>query len=509
MNNIKNTKHQSFIGHPKPLQGLFLAELWERFSYYGIRPLLILYMSAMTVNGGLGLDYSTATAIVGLFAGSIYLVTLFGGWLADHWLGQARAVWYGSLIMAAGHFSIAITPIFDHFFFYFGLILIVIGTGLFKTCISVIVGTLYAANDSRRDAGYSVFYIGINLGAFIAPLLSSFLIKDYGWYYGFGISGIGMLLSLIIFRCIAIPQLNTFHKNQNKQDTWNQVIIQKSYAPKVAFIFGITCFCLTVLVYSNIIQLDPVLMATYLTIFISVSIILYFAYLILFSNTTDHEKKQLVACFILLVFAALFWSAFEQNLTSIHLFAQDFTYRYVGGFEVPTLWFYSLNGLLIFIFAPLLTLLWNKLAQSNNNPSHVAKFIIALILAAIAFGMMIIASQSVISSGGALVSPIWLISTIFLLTIGEICLSPVGLSTMSKLAPTMLRGQIMGLWFTTTALGNLMASLIAGQALQNNLQDLPIIFMRCVLVLLIGSVILYTLKNSILSLMSHEKTFEN
>ena len=501
-----NHADRAFIGHPKPLQGLFFTELWERFSYYGIRPLLILYISAMTVNGGLGLDKTTATAIIGLFAGSIYLFTIFGGWLADHWLGQARAVWYGSLILIAGHFSISLTPIFDHFFFYFGLILIVIGTGLFKTCISVIVGTLYAAEDSRRDAGYSIFYVGINLGAFLAPVLTSYLIKDYGWHYGFGISGIAMLIALLIFRCIAVPQLSSFHRTHDIKPEWNQVRQPKPYAAKIAFIFGLICLSIVVLIGLDTIQFNPIIVATYLTIFMSIAILLYFAYLLLFSRTNTHEKKQLLACFLLLIFAALFWSAFEQNLTSIHIFAQDFTYRYIGGFEVPTLWFYSLNGLFIIIFVPLISLLWTKLSHTNNNPSYVAKFIIALILAAAAFGIMIVASQSVLTSGGALVSPIWLISTIFLLTMGEICLSPVGLSVMSKLAPTMLRGQVMGLWFTTTALGNLMASLIAGQVLQDNLQDLPIIFMRCVLALLTGAIILYVLKSPILKLMSSHPT---
>ena len=160
MSNDVKKYDEEFYGHPKPLRGLFFTELWERFSYYGIRPLLILYMSAMTINGGLGLDRPTAAAIVGLFAGSMYLVTVFGGWVADNWLGQARSVWYGSIIIALGHLSIALTALFGTFFFYFGLVLIVLGSGLFKTCISIIVGTLYAAQDSRRDAGFSIFLHG-------------------------------------------------------------------------------------------------------------------------------------------------------------------------------------------------------------------------------------------------------------------------------------------------------------------------------------------------------------
>lgn len=213
---------QYFYGHPKPLQGLFFTKLWERFSFYGIRPLLILYMAAMVSQGGLGLDLPTASAIVGLFAGSMYLMTVFGGWVADNWLGQTRVVGYGSIIMALGHLSIALTAIFSHFFFYFGLVLIVLGSGLFKTCISVIVGTLYEAKDSRRDAGFSIFYMGINLGSFIAPLITGFLIKEHGWHLGFGIGGLGMLVALILFRMIAVPELTEFNKIKNIDSFWKQ-----------------------------------------------------------------------------------------------------------------------------------------------------------------------------------------------------------------------------------------------------------------------------------------------
>ncbi|MGE8550624.1 MAG: peptide MFS transporter, partial [Acinetobacter calcoaceticus] len=227
----------AFFGHPKPLKTLFFTELWERFSYYGIRPLLVLYMVAMVNDGGLGLDRPTAAAIVGLFAGSMYLMTVLGGWIADNWLGQARSVWYGSIIIALGHLSIALTPIFDQFFFYFGLVLIVIGSGLFKTCISVIVGTLYKAQDNRRDAGFSIFYMGINMGSFIAPLITGILARDHGWHLGFGIGGLGMLVALLIFRALAIPQLQSFNQLRQQADNWNKPVIENKNAPKIAFSF--------------------------------------------------------------------------------------------------------------------------------------------------------------------------------------------------------------------------------------------------------------------------------
>ena len=493
---------KSFYGHPKPLKGLFFTELWERFSLYGIRPLLILYMSAMVVNGGLGLDRPTAAAIVGLFAGSMYLVTLFGGWIADNWLGQARAVWYGSIFIALGHLSIALTAFFDSFFFYLGLVLIVIGTGLFKTCISVMVGTLYSAQDSRRDAGFSIFYMGINLGAFIAPLITGLLVKNYGWHIGFGVGGIGMLIALLTFRLISIPQLQKFNRLRNLEDSWNSATNFNPNAPKIVAVLAALTVLTIILIHLGIIPINPVEIVTYLTITICITIFAYFAYLLLFSKTTKTEKKQIFICFILLIVAAFFWSTFEQQPTSFNLFAQDFTDRNFFGFEIPTVWFQSINAIFIIVFAPFFAWLWFKLGKKGKDPSYITKFVMALLFTAGGFGLMVLASQSVISSDGALVSPFWLVSTLLLLTFGELCISPVGLSTMTKLAPKIMRGQIMGLWFTSIAFGNLMAGLIGGHVSPDNIQNLPMLFMRCVIALIICAAVLFLLKKPILKLIS-------
>lgn len=204
----------------------------------------------------------------------------------------------------------------------------------------------------------------------------------------------------------------------------------------------------------------------------------------------------------MLIIAALFWSTFEQTPTSFNLFAQDFTNKYVFGYEIPAVWFQSINPLFVIIFAPIMAWLWVKRGKSNKDPSYISKFIIALVLTTIGFGLMAMASYAVISSGGALVSPWWLISTFFLLTIGELYLSTVGLSTMTKLAPSVIRGQIMGLWFTASALSNLMAGLIGGHVSQNSLQDLPTLFIHCVVALMIGAIVLLILKKPILKLIS-------
>lgn len=488
---------QAFFGHPKPLKGLFFTELWERFSYYGIRPLLILYMAALVSDGGLGLDRPTASAIVGLFAGSMYLMTILGGWVADHWLGQARSVWYGSIIIALGHLSIALTALFSPFFFYFGLVLIVLGSGLFKTCISVIVGTLYQAQDTRRDAGFSIFYMGINLGSVIAPLLTGLLVKDYGWHLGFGIGGVGMLIALMIFRCIAVPQLHQMDQISAKDNHWNHAVHYKNYAPQVVLAFLSLVAVLVCLTATGMIHINPILVVTYLTLLICIVVVAYFSYLYFFSGMERLDKKKILICFVLFITAALFWAAFEQKPTSFNLFAQDFTDRQVLGFEVPAVWFQSANPLFIIIFAPIAAWLWVKLGNKNKDPSYISKFIIALLFAACGFLVMTLASQSILNQPNSLVSPMWLISTIFLMTLGEICLSPVGLSAMTKLAPTIMRGQIMGLWFTASALGNLMAGLIGGHVSANEIANLPTLFMRCVIALLVGALILFMLKKPI------------
>jgi len=496
---------QAFFGHPKPLKGLFFTELWERFSYYGIRPLLILYMAALVADGGLGLDRPTASAIVGLFAGSMYLMTLLGGWVADNYLGQERAVWYGSLIIAFGHLSIALAALFGHFFFYFGLVLIVIGSGLFKTCISVIVGTLYQAQDSRRDAGFSIFYMGINLGSLIAPLLTGLLVKEHGWHWGFGIGGVGMLIALLIFKLITVPQLKQFNHVQGNENNWARPVHYNPKAPQMIIGFIAVVGLIIGLVSLGIININPIQIATYFTITICICIALYFSYLLLFAGLNNTEKKQIIICFILLITAALFWSAFEQKPTSFNLFAQDFTDRQFFGFEIPAVWFQSINPLFIIIFAPIIAWLWVKLGKQNLDPSYITKFIIALLLAAGGFLVMSIASYLITQNGGT-VSALWIASSLLLLTLGELCLSPVGLSTMTKLAPTIIRGQVMGLWFTASALGNLMAGLIGGHVSIHEVDQLPLLFVRCVIALLLGALVLWLMRKLIRKLLNQTST---
>lgn len=342
--------------------------------------------------------------------------------------------------------------------------------------------------------------MGINTGSFIAPLITGLLARDYGWHLGFGIGGIGMLIALLIFRFLAIPQLQTFNELRQEANSCSKPVVENKNAPKIVFSFLFAVAVVIGLTFFGIIHINPVVVATYLTVGIGVGIIAYFIYLLFFIGLEKHEKFKIIICFVLLATSALFWSAFEQKPTSFNLFAQDYTDRIVFGFEIPAVWFQSINALFIIIFAPIAAWLWAKLGKANKDPSYISKFIIALLFAAGGFLVMSFASRFAIAGG--LVSPFWLVGTLFLLTIGELCLSPIGLSTMTKLAPDVIRGQIMGLWFTGTALGNLIAGLIGGHVSADNIDHLPNLFMRCVLALVVGAIVLFLLKKPINRLMN-------
>ena len=344
---VNKNESRTFFGHPYPLGSLFFTEMWERFSFYGIRPLLILFMAATVYDGGMGLARENASAIVGIFAGSMYLAALPGGWLADNWLGQQRAVWYGSILIALGHLSIALSAWLGNDLFFIGLMFIVLGSGLFKTCISVMVGTLYKKGDARRDGGFSLFYMGINIGSFIAPLISGWLIKSHGWHWGFGIGGIGMLVALIIFRVFAVPSMKRYDAEVGLDSTWNSPVAKKNGVGAWLLALALGVAVLVTLISLGTIVINPVAVASVLVYVIAASVALYFIWLFVFAGLSRKERARLLVCFILLVSAAFFWSAFEQKPTSFNLFANDYTNRMIGDFEIPAVWFQSTNALFI------------------------------------------------------------------------------------------------------------------------------------------------------------------
>jgi len=483
---VAKPSETSFFGHPAGLSTLFFTEMWERYSYYGIRPLLVLFMSAAILNGGFGFDRSSASAIVGIYAACVYLASLPGGWIADRWLGLRRAIWWGGVLIALGHLCIALSSIFAHTAFFLGLVFIVMGTGLLKPNISAIVGDLYPEGGSRRDAGYSIYYMGINIGALLAPLITGLLGERVGWHWGFGAAGVGMLFGLLTFRLRAA-------------DTLGSIGLAPATGPeeqrrvKLIATVGVgLIFLLVLLATFGVMRIDPISVAEKMSVVILAMALLYFVYLFLFAGLTGHEKKGVAVIVVLFLFATIFWAAFEQAPTSLNLFARDFTNRMLFGWEVPTLWLQSANSLFVVLLAPVFAWLWVALGRKGHDLSSPGKFSFGLLLAGLGFLVMVAAANRVIAGGGAAVrvSMLWLAFSYFLQTLGELSLSPVGLSSMTKLAPRKFVGQMMGVWFMASALGNLIAGLVGGHVDPENLQQMPQLFQRTAFSLFIAAAVL-------------------
>ncbi len=452
----QNPAEKTFLGQPKGLSILFYTEMWERFSYYGMRALLILFMTASTAgnNPGLGLDVGTAAAIYGLYTALVYLLALPGGWIADNLWGQRKAVYVGGWIIAMGHFSMAIHSTLS---FYTGLILIIVGTGFLKPNISAIVGELYPEGGAARDAGFSIFYTGINIGALIGPVLCSFLGEDYNWHWGFSLAGIGMVFGLLQFRAgmshlgdAGLLQTTLSHQELSEKS-------RKFWSGSTLFVGLAVVF--SYLVSTGFIPLSLTQIATGLGTVILVIVALYFAYLMILGGHTREERRRLLVILWLFLLSAIFWSGFEQAGSSLNLFAQNLTDRNVFGWLMPAGFLQSVNSAFIIIFSPIFASLWIWLSARNANPSIPAKFGLGLL--GLSTGFFVIAWGAVNASLSP-VSPAWLVVMYFFFTVGELALSPVGLSSITKLAPAGRIGQMMGIWFVATALGNLFAGLVAG-----------------------------------------------
>ncbi|WP_440465389.1 peptide MFS transporter [Psychrobacter sp. ASPA161_6] len=486
-----------FMGHPKPLRSLFFTEMWERFSYYSIRPLLVLFMVATVGSGGFGFDEVTASAIYGIFAGSLYLAAVPGGWLADNWLGQERALWWGSIIIALGHLCIALSALFGMTLFFVGLMCIVLGSGLFKTCISVMVGALYTKGDVRRDGGFTLFYMGINIGALLAALIVGIFKEKGMWHVGFGVGGLGMLVSLLIYRFAAQKNLTRYAKAKGISAEWENANGRYKNIGRWVAGFLALLVAVIVLVSTGIMPFNPEMVAQYMTYIIAAVVILYFAIMFISPRLDKTDKLRLLICFILIIGSTLFWSSFEQQPTSFNLFADRYTDLNVLGFEVPSIWFQSLNPLFILILAPIVSIIWVKLANRGLEPSSMAKFALGMLLAAAGFALMIFASKSILAPGAGLASPLWLVGSLLLLTLGELALSPVGLSAMTKLAPEGMQGQMMGLFFASIAMGNLVAAFFGGHVSADKIEGLPGLFTTMTIFLVATAVLLLVLAKPI------------
>jgi POT family proton-dependent oligopeptide transporter len=441
-----------WFGHPRGLSTLFFTEMWERFSYYGMRAILVLFMTNAVATGGMGMDDVTATAIYGLYTAGVYIVALPGGWVADRLLGLRRSVFWGGVVIAAGHFTLAVPSIAT---FYLGLLLIVVGTGLLKPNISAIVGDLYPEGGERRDAGFSIYYMGINVGSFFGPLVCGYLGESVNWHLGFAAAGVGMVLGLIQY---SYGARHLHGAGELKEEV--DIARARSRRGLLLAIEGLVGLALILFTLQAIgaIHITLVAFVDSTGIFIVSIAAVFLLYVAIFGGLTSVERKRLAVIAALFFAAACFWSGFEQAGSSMNLFAERLTDRVIGGWEMPASWLQSVNPLFVILLAPLFSALW--LSLGSRNPSIPAKMALGLIQLGIGFAVL--AWGAIYATPGSPVSPNWLVVTYFFHTTGELCLSPIGLSSITKLSPQRYVGQMMGIWFMASALGNLMAGRVAG-----------------------------------------------
>jgi POT family proton-dependent oligopeptide transporter len=451
--------------------------MWERFTYYGMRALLVLFLVGEVAGGGFGIDDKTAVAIYGLFTASVYLAGLPGGWIADRLIGAQRAVLAGGAAIALGNALLAMSTTPRGF--YLGLVVIVIGVGLLKPNISAIVAGLYPEGGARLDSAFTIFYIGINVGAFLGPLVTGEAQVLFGARAGFAVAAVFMAVGVIQFYFtrrtlgdsgVYVPPEGT---GTNSAATRGRNWMFLGVAVTVGLVVLLA-------VSFGWLPMDAPLLAQTITYVIVVMAVLYFLYYFFIADLSSEERKRGVVLVVLFAGCALFFSGFEQAGSSMNLFAERYTDRTIAWlhFVVPASWFQSLNSAFIFIFAPFLAWLWIALARRNLNPSAPAKFALGVIL--MGSGFLLMAAAAAIVAKGSKVLPYWLILTYLLHTFGEICLSPVGLSYFTKLAPKRFVGQMMGMWFLAMSLGNLIASLIAGDFDASHVAAMPGQYMHIV-----------------------------
>ncbi|MEM9103618.1 MAG: peptide MFS transporter [Pseudomonadota bacterium] len=465
-----------FFGHPKGLQTLFFTEMWERMSYYGMRALLILFMTATLEEGGLALTVASASAIYGLYTGAVYFMGLPGGWLADRLMGGQKAVWYGGIIIMCGHIVLAIP---SDATFFIGLILVVLGTGLLKPNISALVGQLYEPGDQRQDSGYILYYMGINIGSVIGYIVCGVLQVQAGWHYAFGAAAVGMFLGLVQFH-LTRDKLNGVSAEPTsplsagaQKMTWSAI-----------FVFLAATAMITYLIMADVLSFNPTIIAQWTAGAIAVLFCGYYIAILVFGKLNRDEMKSLGALFLVCVASVFFWSGFEQAGSSLNLFAQDYTERMVFGWEIPTAWFQSANSVFIITLSPFIAALWINLAKRMITPTYGVKCALGLIIMGSGFIVMFFAAQ--IAASGLKAAPYFLVATYFLHTVGELCLSPVALSAVSRLSPRRFAGQMMGVFVLTYSMGNIIAGLVAGNFDPENVESMPDLFKQ-ISIFIIGS----------------------
>jgi POT family proton-dependent oligopeptide transporter len=442
------TSDRVFFGHPAGLGLLFAVEMWERFSYYGMRALLVLFL----VNS-LGWTDGNAYQLYGTYTGLVYLTPLIGGWLADNFLGTRKALVFGGVIIAAGHFALAFPGMTT---FYLGLGLVIAGTGFFKSNVSTMVGQLYKDGDPRRDAGFTLFYMGINLGGFLGPLVCGFLAASprFGWHWGFGAAGVGMTAGLIAYQIwkdrflpgiglaptrevVAARRAAALSTGSGTMEWWHGPI---------GALVGLVLLMLTA-------GWSLMGVAFALTIGASFGIALL--------GSRGDDLKRVIALIIVVFFVTFFWMAFEQAGSSMNIFADRHTDRMVGSFEIPTGWFQSVNSFFILLFAPVFAGLWQTLQKRGKEPSTAMKMVLGLALLGVGFVWLVFGGQG--ADAGQKVGPVFLVFAYLFHTWGELCLSPVGLSYVTKVAPVRFASLMMGAWFLANAAANKLGGWLAAQ----------------------------------------------
>ena len=437
------------LGHPRGLSTLFFTEMWERFSYYGMRALLVLFMTTAAANGGLGFSDNTSTAIYGTYTMSVYLLSILGGFIADNFIGSRRAVLWGGTIIACGHYAMAIHSTST---FFVGLFLVAIGTGLLKPNISTMVGSLYSPTDERRDAGFSIFYMGINLGALTSSIVCGFLaqhtwFKNFlaslgldplqSWHWAFGAAGVGMTFGLVTYllRRNTLAHVGNAPAVTAEGRPWGKL--------------GLVALASAALI--ALMRLSDEHRWIVVALFgLQVAAVLFFAF------RKNEESRRIAAILVFFIAAQIFWAIFEQAGSSMSLFADRLTDNRLFGLSFPSSWWQSVNAAWVIVLALPFAFLWTKLG--HHQPSSPLKFTLGLFFVALSFVWMVPAARL---TANGIVSPLWLLGLYFLQTVGEMFLSPVGLSTMTKLAPPRLLGLVMGIWFLAAALGNKLAGVLA------------------------------------------------
>ena len=445
------------LGHPRGLATLFLTEFGERFTYYGMRAILILFMVGAIAKGGLGLDDRTANAIYGLYQAATYLLSLLGGWIADRLIGQQRAVFSGGVLIVLGN---ALLALGQPTVFFLGLTVIVLGVGLLKPNVSAIVAQLYPEGGARRDAGFSIFYSGINFGALVGSVLVPLVAERYGWSAGFALPAFGMALGLLLFRTLKHYLGGAGAAAPGRRASW---------WPVIAFL-GLVVLLVS-LALTGAVELDPVTISLGANWAMIALLAGYFVYLLQFAGLDRTERSRAWAMVALAAACVMFFAGYEQAGASFNLFADRYTQLDFLGFSIPAGALQAVNPLMIVVFAPAFAALWVNLGRRMLEPSAPAKFALGLLFMGAGFLVMFAASRYVLQ--GEKVLPTWLVVTYLLHTFGELCLSPVGLSSMSKLAPPRFVGQILGVWFLATAIGVNLAGQFSGNIDPENVATMP------------------------------------